>query len=95
MARGVRRAEIWTVSAFACAARFAANSPTASALAQLPTNARSAANRAHAQLTDWHILRKQRCCPGAPGSWRRPYTSFKPREIAGPKRSVCSAGVAE
>ena len=51
MARGVRRAEIWTVSA--CAARFAGNPPTASALAQLPTNGRSAANHAHAQLTAW------------------------------------------
>jgi hypothetical protein len=46
------------------------------------------ANRAHAQLKSWQILRKLRCCPGASGSWPRPSMSFKPARSQDEKGSV-------
>ncbi len=45
--------------------------------------------RANAQLKTWRILRKLRCCPGAPGSWPRPSTSFKPTRSQDEKGSLC------
>jgi hypothetical protein len=38
---------------------------------------RAPGERANAQLKTWHILRKLRCCPGAPGNSPRPSTSFR------------------
>ncbi len=39
---------------------------------------RAPGERANAQLKSWRILRKLRCCPGAPVSWPRPSTSCRP-----------------
>ena len=39
---------------------------------------RSPGERANAQLKTWRILRKLRCCPGGPGNWPKPSTSFRP-----------------
>lgn len=44
---------------------------------------RAPGERGNAQLNARHILRKLRCCPWRAGSWRRPSTSFKTREIGG------------
>ncbi len=35
---------------------------------------RSPSERANAELKTWHILRKLRCCPGAPDNSPRPFT---------------------
>ena len=50
------------------------------------------ANRAHAQLKSWQILRKLRCCPGASGSWPKPSMSFKPARSQDEKGSGSRAG---
>jgi DDE superfamily endonuclease len=39
---------------------------------------RAPGERANAQLKSWRILRKLRCCPGAPDSSPKRFTSFKP-----------------
>lgn len=41
---------------------------------------RAPGERANAQLKTWGILRKLRCCPGAPGSSPKPSTSSKSRD---------------
>jgi hypothetical protein len=49
---------------------------------------RSLAERANAQPKTWRILRKLRCCPGAPGSSPRLSTSFKHARPPDEKGSV-------
>jgi hypothetical protein len=41
---------------------------------------RSPGERASAQLKTWRILRKLRCCPGAPASSPRPSTPWRFRQ---------------
>ena len=41
---------------------------------------RAPGERANAQLKSWRILRKLRCCPGAPGSSPRRFTFSRPAE---------------
>ena len=38
---------------------------------------RAPGERANAQLKNWRILRKLRCCPGAPGNSPRPSTLWR------------------
>jgi hypothetical protein len=45
------------------------------------------ANRGDARLKSWRIVRKLRCCPGAPGNWPKPSTSFRPAKPDDWKRS--------
>jgi len=52
---------------------------------------RSPGERANAQLKTWRILRKLRCCPGAPGSSARPSTFCRPaRQMQDENGSACS-----
>jgi hypothetical protein len=53
---------------------------------------RSPAERANAQLKTWRILRKLRCCPGAPGSSPKPSTSSRPARSKDEKGSLNPPG---
>jgi len=44
---------------------------------------RSPGERANAQLKNWHILRKLRCCPGRAGQLAKAIHVLQAREIAG------------
>src|ERR1700745_3693246 len=45
------------------------------------TRLRAPGERANAQLKTWRILRKLRCCPGAPASSPKPFTYCKPARL--------------